>query len=225
MEHLEANTLTERDFNLLGGQPLNKYRAITGEYTIENMERISAKKSESNGKILILGVLTANWFLGGDHLEEMKLCARGDGHLDFKKELIKISDYRIIVSPLGKILPINNIGRLNNLLPDGEEHYPEPIELPTSERNRTFLLTTFRPKETLSPLKPLSRELRKACLKNKTKNFIIFNNKKENNSSNKQDTSWVKGMEYDPSKERDASWVIDLPHIYIRDNWNKLLNE
>ena len=46
-------------------------------------------------------------------MDNLTLAVRGKDHCDFKEKVMAISDNLIIVSPLGKILKIDDFGLLN----------------------------------------------------------------------------------------------------------------
>ncbi len=176
MEDSGACALSERDFNLLGGQPLNKYRATTGEATERFLQSLwEESDSRPGGEIVTLGILTANWFLAGAGYNRISICARGSGHLRFKTEVSEHSQYRILVAPLGKILHLSDVEHLNDLLKDQEGSDYGTYELPAGEdvKSRTQLLTTRRYTGSLSPFQNITILLDKVEKQNSGVNFIL----------------------------------------------------
>jgi len=197
------SSLNEEDFNLIGGRPLLKYRATTGKITNDFLDLLKDEQEKSGGKILTLGVLTSNWFIVGREYDNISLCARGKGHFDFKKKVEELSDYVVLISPLGKILPLRDVEQLNKYI-SGDDKY-RAFLISEEKRNNTYLLTTYRPKKTLSPLKNLSRELENIDRNHSAKNYTLF----------KEIFNPVEGS-VDEIRE------IELPHRYIRDNFSEI---
>ncbi|MCP4113875.1 MAG: hypothetical protein GY737_00440 [Desulfobacteraceae bacterium] len=158
--------IKERDFNIIGGLPLNTYRATTGRATQNFLETIW--ENEKNETVVTIGIITANWFLAGMGLKNLSICAKGVGHFKFKKNVIDNSDYVILISPLGKILPQEDENVLNKIVPKHLDEKYESYLIPKSKRNKSYLLTSYRPKNTLSPLANISLSL-SALKKNKNK--------------------------------------------------------
>jgi len=207
LEYLDYGALSSRDFILIGGQPLNKYRATTGKSTQDFLRTIWEERNKDEGKIVTIGVLTANWFLGGPFLNEIAICARGEGHFDFKTEIIENSDYLIFVAPLGKILRINDIKVLNSILPtDSEEyrHYTIPARNDKFKIKETYLFTSLRPRISSSPLATLSFMLKDADEKHITTNYIVCK----------------ESPEYHPHGDKGEVMVKELPHLYTRSSRN-----
>ncbi|MGB2805708.1 MAG: hypothetical protein WBD64_12530 [Candidatus Zixiibacteriota bacterium] len=200
MDVTEKHALTERDFNLIGGRPLNKYRATTGELTQRMLEDIWHEQRELGSKITSVCVVTANWLLGGRGHDSVQICARGEGHFNFKVDIIKNSQYVVVVAPLGKMLPLDHVGPLNALITDKYEAY----ELPHEKRNTTYLLTSYRPRISLSPLFLLSRQYQFVHKQQATQNFVFC----EENPT------------FDPEKSnRKQAIITELPHEYVRDSF------
>lgn len=198
--------LHEREFNLIGGKPLNRYRATTGTSTQNFLKTIWDEKEKSNGAIFTLGIITANWFIGGFDLKKIYVCARGEGHFKFKKDIIENSDYIILVSPLGKILPIDSVIKLKNLIPKNSKSEYESFPIPIEKKQRTFLLTSFRSNNSLSPLINVSILLNERKNQNNTENYIFYEDCKI----------------YEPDGDKWEVIVTELPHQYIRDNFQKV---
>lgn len=196
-----SDALTERQFNLIGGLPLNKYRATTGDLTQEALKRIWDAQRNSDGTMVSIGITTANWILGGRGLDHLQVCARGVGHFDFKESLILNCTILIVIAPLGKLLRINHVDKLNALLPTDDADPYRAFEIPASQRNSTYLLTSFRPSLSVSPLLGLSTELKHAA--DQSVNFRLCS----------------QSPEFDPQGTLREIIVTELPHRYIRDNF------
>jgi hypothetical protein len=201
----------DRDFHSVGGQLLNPYKALTGEDSEEFIKKFG--KSDKN-KYINISVVTSNWFLSdikNGKIEKIKICSRGPGHLKFKKLLTDISDYLVIMAPLGKILGISKVSELENLLPEGHHYYQddkyESFPLPEKSRNQNYFLSSFRTENTLSPLRQLSFRLQSTLQSNSSKNFIIWKNSPSFNP-------------YEPFRDKKIAEEVDLPHKYIKDNFS-----
>jgi hypothetical protein len=144
---------------LFGGQPLLDYRACTGDITQDTIDivwppaTVGPTGALHSGELTI-AVITANWFLSSGRdggINRIALCARGFGHLAFKKKVHAIANYTIVVTPLGKLLRCN-LDTLRTLVPSHGSSYQE-YALPDERRNTTFLLTTRRDEhQVLNPL-------------------------------------------------------------------------
>lgn len=205
----EISRMGEREFNLIGGQPLNTYRATTGKSTQDFLKTIweSQNQNENMGKQITLSILTANWFICGEDYRKIALCAKGEGHFDFKKDIITNSHYIILVSPLGKLLPMDKVETLNELVPTetGEQYCS--FTIPNDKKDRTFLLTSLRPKETSSPISEISLHLKK-YIEEETRenNYILF----------------ADCPIYTPEGDKYEVAVTEVPHQYIRDNFQNI---
>jgi hypothetical protein len=197
--------LQERDFNLIGGSPLNKYRATTGDVTQKFLEELEKSQKESDGKTITVGIITANWLICGLGLDKLQICARGEGHYDFKEKLVSFCEYIIVLAPLGKIIPKQNVKEFNKIIDDDERSY-NAFLIPEEKRNKTYLLTTFRKQHSLSPLRTLSDRLRDVYRNNYNKNFIFSD----------------KIPQFEPKTTRSEAIVADLPHDYIREKFEEV---
>jgi hypothetical protein len=195
---LESGKLSEEVFNLLPGSPLCKYRATTEGGMDKFLEGIWEEKRNSNGTTAAIGVLTANWILAGPGLDSLQICARGRGHLAFKKNLIENCDYVVVVSPLAKILRVDKLNELNDLISDPVKFRNEPM---STNKERTFLLTSNRPHHSLSPLRNITIEL---------KNL-------QKHSGGKNYTLCPECPEYDPPGNAREVMATECPHDYVRD--------
>lgn len=205
----EQSLFSDADFHSTGGQLLRPFKALTGDETIDFVTKF--KKS---GNYINISVVTSNWFLTeaeNNNISKLKICAKGRGHLDFKEALIDISHYLIIITPLGKILSISEANELENLVPK-QDHYNKSDKyrsflLPDKKRNNTYLLTTYRSVDSLSPLKQLSIRIKRTQQTNYSKNFQI----------------WAGNTEFNPYEpyrdDKLEAESIDVPHDYIRNNF------
>ena len=199
--------LSDRNFTLLGGQPLSNYRATTGEDTQKALDLIWEKQKASNGEILTLGIITANCFVGGTDLKNLSICARGAGHLEFKESIVDNANYLILLTPLGKLLRFDNVNDLNKILPKSTKgEYRQCKSIKTSKNaKKTYLLTSFRTERSQSPLANLSLQLLNACHLPTTTNYI----------------SCPDCPKWDPHGPLFEVFNAELPHHYIRDNFEK----
>lgn len=198
--------LGEENFNIIGGQPLNKYRATTGDYSQKFLKTLKDEKNNSSGNTVFLSILTANWFLMGNGLKDISICARGRGHLDFKIEVCTMSDYVVLVSPLGKLLRLNEVKELNKLLSSYEDDEYDSFSIEENRKNRTFLLTTLRSPDSRSPFVNISVELKNIRADNTARNYILTEQSKDFQP---------------PGETRDDIFLYETPHRYIRDNVKK----
>ena len=201
------SALSERDFVLISGQPLNKYRATTGSVTQEFLRTFWRRRDESSEDIVTVAILTANWFLGTPGLDDLALCARGEGHFEFKKNVCDHSDFVILLAPLGKVLCLSDVQELNDMLPivqpnDAYRSY----RLPADRKTKTYLLTTFRPSDSLSPLGNLSTRLEYVRSDDVGKNFRL----------------WNPVPVFDPSGTTAEVRKQELPHSYVKDNFERV---
>lgn len=205
LDKSEKTTLSERDFNLIGGRPLSKYRATTGNITQDFLKSLFLEQQNSKGETIIIGIITANWIIGGTGLQEMQICARGEGHFDFKVMLIENCLYVIVVAPLGKILPLAKVDELNGFISKYEQKY-QAYKIPENLKNTTYLLTSFRDICSVSPLNRMSDSFKNVFRRGDNKNFRFYS-----------DTP-----EFDPKNNIQESILIDLPHKYIRENFRDI---
>lgn len=196
--------LREEDFNLIGGSPLLKYRATTGPITNNFLSSLEQEQKNSKGTIKTLGILTSNWFIVGKNYDRIYLCARGIGHYKFKMKVEDLSEYIVLISPLGKILPINDVEGLNKYI-SNDQYSAFPIS--NDKKNKTFLLTTFRSQKSLSPLVNLSRELKKIKATNTSLNYCFVKDE----------------IIYNPSiGTKSEIRNAELPHDYIIENFRDI---
>jgi hypothetical protein len=155
--------------------PLNRYRATTGDDTEHCLDAIGETQKKSNDTIVTVGVITANWFLGGHGLNNISICARGERHLEFKKKVIETSEYVVLIGPLGKILKLeeSDINILNRMYPPTTGSQYDCYCIPPKMKNVTYLLTSYRPNKSLSPLKRNSGDLQYIRERNSATNYIL----------------------------------------------------
>jgi hypothetical protein len=193
--------MSERDFNLIGGQPFKKYRATTGAITQDFLKTFFRKIDKSVE--VTIGVLTANWFIVGTNLDEISICARGIGHMDFKKTVSDNCQHRILVAPLGKILPIQNVETLNEILAtvDVEAESYKSYVIPEGQRDTTYLLTTHREQNSRSPFITLTKKINRTKVK---KNYTLHN---------------ACPNFAPPGGTHNDVFHLETPHEYIRDRF------
>lgn len=208
-------SLKERNFNLIGGQPLSKYRATTGDRTqkfletiweSQNKDKEARKGNLDQREIITLSIVTSNWLIAGEDFRHISICARGEGHFNFKRSVIENSDYVILIAPLGKMLPLNDLAKLHDILKDDEDRAYEDYRIPDSKKHRTYLLSSFRPQNSLSPLYNVSTKFKDIKDEQGGSNFQICE-------------KWPK---FDPEGDKFKVIVTELPHQYIRENFFKI---
>ncbi len=200
----------ETDFFLIDGHPLGRYRATTYEERPHPYLSKLWKESRDNS-IVTVGVLTANWILGGSGLNRIALCAKGTGHPEFKQEVVDNCDYLVVVAPLGKILRLASVNALNNLVPEKEGFY-RTIEIPEAKRSATYLLSTFRSASgrridpyILSPLVDHSA------------NLLQVSNAPEGSTEASQNfLFWQPMPTFNPPGRPHEVAKVEVPHEYLR---------
>lgn len=206
----KKDRFSETDFNLIGGQPLNQYRATTGNFSNRILKELLAKKKDGEEKILNIGIMTSNWLLCQRALDKIMICARGRGHLEFKEILVENCDYLILVAPLGKVLPMENVELFNSTLkidPKDEENRYKGFEIPVSMKHHTFLHTSYRRgKSSSSPLKFVSARLKDINVHGGSKNFQLS----------------PVCPKFDRRQNQDEAIRMDLPHEYIHANFKDI---
>ena len=205
----EERKLSEDNFNLIGGQPLNQYRATTGDFTNEILKDLISKNDGVGQKAISVGIVTSNWFLTGRSHDEIQICARGRGHLEFKEILVNNCDYIILVAPLGKVLPVKDIDTFNSILkidPEDKDNTYKGFTVPRDKRNQTYLHTSFRKSHSLSPLHRISDRLKDVKVEKTSENYIF---------------SKACPL-FDPKDDRDQAIRLDLPHDYIENNFKRI---
>lgn len=213
--------LDERTFNLIGGQPLRTYRATTGDATLAFLDSVCMGKTNGEDdrekSTVTVGIVTSNWFTCRMGFDRLSVTAKGAGHLAFKKKVIDHSDYVIIVSPLGKLLPLESHDLLNKLAPEDDGEQYESFTLPDSRKDRTYLLTTQRPERTLSPLAPTSIKLKH-----------LQNAMNDHQTAGQTHANYRTVPEYptfEPPGDKYQVIVTELPHAYIRDHFSDIFCE
>ncbi len=199
-----SHEISQEQLHLFGGIPMLKYRAVASDETIKQVAAVASKSSDSNG--LTVGIVTANWILVGPGYDRIVLCSSEKQHLNFKRAVVEASDILIVVSPLGKLLKLQDIETLNEILEMPNPLY-DGIELDkvngrTRNRENTFLLTTLRSRKD-SVLFPHSANL---------KNPI---------SAARSDFTLETGLarlNYDPPGDAQSQREIEMPHGYLHNH-------
>jgi len=156
---------------LLGGQPLYDYQAVTGKETEKAIKSICRKKDTEEKEDLssiTIGIITANWIMSGVGLDEIRLAARGNGHLAIKETIIKYADYIYIIAPLAKIIRTHDLKTLNEIVPHNDKY--EEYRIDADKRETTFLLTT---KRATAPLNITTIALSSCINDNNNKNYKV----------------------------------------------------
>lgn len=191
--------IPEEDFHLIGGQPLSKYRATTGEGTERFLDSLWEEAASGDGRTVTIGLVTANWLLMDRDLEQVQLCARGRGHLSFKKSVCANADFIVLVAPLGKLLRLRTADELNGILRQEQRYQTHP--LPHGKRNNTLLLTSRRPARSLSPFLQYSD-----C-------FVDLGNRNGGRNFRLSEDCPL----FDPSaRTRLEALIAETPHVYTR---------
>lgn len=165
-----STKFSEEDFTFLGGTPLARYRATTGSITEASLKEIFEGQESGDdtdgttpNTCLDIAILASNWILCGNLCNSIQLCARGRGHLDFKKLLHQKCKRAIIVAPLGKILCIDSVNELNDRLKKEVHLSAEDRQeygtyfMPEKNKETTLLLTTQRDVPANIPFHTLSK--------------------------------------------------------------------
>jgi hypothetical protein len=190
--------------DLIGGHPYKMYRATLGEPTQRYIDGLAAARAEQRGAGRvdpIIAVVTGNWILGGEDLTDISLCARGKAHVDFKRSVVELADYVVVVAPLGKITSLREVEDLNRIAKDSD-HPNDPyevIQLPTDKR-RALLVTTYRSEGSSSPLAMTAKRLQEIQALHLSHNYEAF----EGNPP------------WDPPGDPQQVLEVDLPHRYMR---------
>ncbi|MFH2065645.1 MAG: hypothetical protein ABIK15_10650 [Pseudomonadota bacterium] len=198
--------LSEDNIILIGGKPNRTYRNTSGHVAQNYLDSIWQENQQLKDKSISLSVVYANWFLMDPSYKRLSIAVKGRSEYEFKKDLIDNSNYLIIVCPLGKILRIDDTDELNRIMPHSQSNDKFfSCTLPTDNKN-TFLLTTFRPSSSHSPLANWSQTLE-----------YLSTHKKEGNYSIDDYCPY-----YEPKGERYDIVTEELPHTYIRDQFSKV---
>jgi hypothetical protein len=199
-----SDSLGISQINLIGGRPLSRYRATTGKATEAFLQTLWDYQEETTPNTITLSILTANWFLAGNGLDRLSICARGSGHLEFKKRVSEHSHYRVFVTPLGKLLRLSDVTELNELLKGYEDDEYRSYLVPDSQKSATYLLTTRRDAHSLSPFRHLTVPLDRIEKHNGAWNFTFCKESKVHDP---------------PGKTFEEVFINETPHKYIRENF------
>ncbi len=210
LEDRTAGEIPETGIHLLGGNPLDMYRATTGEDTRRAMENL--RKQYEMDSDVIIGIVTANWILVGPAYDRLILCAKGRGHLEFKEQLVKMADRIIVVAPLGKLLRLNSHEDLNEILrKEGMTAYDSfDIKQKSKEDCSVSLLTTFRRRRGSLLFYHSSMLARAHDSRAGSKPYYDINPSS-------------KSLAYDPMLPKEQQWELDVPHDYLRPHADILL--
>jgi hypothetical protein len=97
------------DCRVLAGMALPLYAAVTGEETNEDLRKICSSARKATPRVTFLGLTTGNWVRLDQPQTQTKgyvpfLLARGQGHPEFKRTLLAVSDEIYVVAPIGKLI-------------------------------------------------------------------------------------------------------------------------
>ncbi|MBN1301825.1 MAG: hypothetical protein JW995_11480 [Melioribacteraceae bacterium] len=148
---------------LLPGEPLPVYSALTGEKTNNALRQL---KSEAKPNAIFIGLVTGNWIR---LRRSSPVCpvplARGPGHLEFKQTILEISSEIYVVTPLGKIFANFSLEEVNEALGFTSSNSPNPdkeqyreLMIDDEKAKSVRLVSTFRMNGT--PLYTLSKVLK-----------------------------------------------------------------
>jgi len=207
---IKASCIKAEQMHLFGGSQFEKYRAVLGEVTVDSMQRVKESLSDRS---IIVGLITSNWFLVGESYNKLIFCSSEKKHLDYKRKLAEISDFLIIVTPLGKLLSLDSTETLNTILKLKEDGYPEYdwfdlTNFDKRNKSNTILLTTFRNKKT-SILYPHSKKLLDAFNEKRQESYTI--------------PSLRRSLFIDHACPFEEQMSIELPHDYLHDHAFKVL--
>src|SRR5258705_111667 len=199
-----SGSITRDNIILIGGTPYHQYRANIGSYTQEFLINLDEREKQDKPPNKTIGIVTSNWFKGGAALETLSFAVKGKGHRDFKEKVMEISDFLIVVSPLGKILKIDDFTLLDRYSdhPNKSEKYHE-LKIPSNKIAKTYLLTSYRTDKTRSPFE------------------YDFENHKFSNCKLCDENPY-----FEPSgKTKSEVYHIEVPHLYISRNFKKFYNQ
>ena len=186
--------LTDDQLLLFPGSPIEKYRAVIGNETVEAVRKVSQAYKQAGNPLI--GLVTANWCLVGRGYDRLVLCSTENAHLDFKRAVVECADYLFIVSPLGKLLCTDSADDLNSAL-EGEKLPYDGFDVFEHPRavGRTVLLTTRRERKD-SVLLLHCQNLKDA--KGRPRPFGLID------------------FAYDPAGSREEQIKTEVPHEYMR---------
>lgn len=155
---------------VLPGKPLPAYAAIVGsdtEAALRDLENtnvanlIRFETSQENLRWRVLGLTTGNWITVRDGV--VHPLARGEGHLDFKRELVRAAHEIYVVGPLGKMFLEVEVEEVNAALNysaasriPGRQAYSE---VPIEDAGGPIRLVTTCRQDTQYILQPHSERL------------------------------------------------------------------
>jgi len=121
--------------------------------------------------------------------------------------VVQHSKYVVIVTPLGKILRLCNVSQLNELLPENPAQLYNAYELRSfgEQPRNIFLHTTLRSNASLSPFRNLSTLLKSVRDQGTSLNYVLCEDCEE----------------FEPSGDRWAVILTELPRQYIRRNFDR----
>ena len=106
-------SLLEVKCQLLPGEPLPVYAAVTGESTEQAVRWLKRTRNDS----YFIALMTGNWIrIRSRGLRCPIPLARGKGHLDFKQTLVECANETYVVAPLGKIWARADLSHINSSL-------------------------------------------------------------------------------------------------------------
>ncbi|MCG8607675.1 hypothetical protein MJD09_22160, partial [bacterium] len=116
---------------ILPGEPLPVYSAITGEATVKAVHSL---RKDVGDNAYFISLVTGNWVrIGQDYSSVCPIpLVRGAGHLPFKQALVDVADETYIVAPLGKNFLASNTNQINKALGFSDET-KSPLQKPYKE--------------------------------------------------------------------------------------------
>lgn len=167
---------------------------MTTQETEENLSKIWERAKEPGN--IVISIVTGNWILMGRNMDSLHVCARGEGHLAFKEQVCKNSNYIIVVSPLPKLLAVDDPNLLNQVAP----YKTYQSFLVSNDNRRVSLLTTRRERGSQSPFYNLSLRLEgRAKLPQEERNYEL----------------WSGTPIFEPIGDAKAVQEEEIPHHYI----------
>ncbi|MFX0139072.1 MAG: hypothetical protein ACFFDN_35855 [Candidatus Hodarchaeota archaeon] len=159
------------------------HRAVIGQATQSFLNDLWDEQTKADGNIASVAVLSATWLRLTPDNRRLYLLVRSGGHYDYKRSLIENASRIIIVTTLGRILRVENVATLNEILKlrrPGQQFYTDLDLCHAKETHvgacsdRITLLTTKRRPHSNSPLEHLSSRLHDPNLE--TMNYRVSHN-------------------------------------------------
>lgn len=215
------------DCFILPGKPLSVYAAITGEESIKwlKADYPSFLKTwgKGNSNIITVCFITGNYITKSSNkdrtMNHYRPAARGEGHVEIKNQMVEISDYIFILSPLAKfsfastsllnkLLNFNIPRKIHEELNEEALKRPREVqyeEIGISDDKNIRVFTTRRPEGNM--FHQFSVELY---------NDLITTYGESNIEMPEMDIRrWIPNLKNEPRLEFDR----EIPHENLRKTW------